>query len=170
MRGDTSLAARLFLRGAGLGGTAVTIGGAALVVAALSAWSITSAQVTMLGEVDSRTVGTVRGVPAMWAGWVALAAGTVAVLAGPLLALGRGPSATRSTIAVVAALGFVAAAVTLALGPGSDAATSTDLAALAERLPVGVELQVDVATARGPWLAVAGAALTLAGCGGARER
>lgn len=148
----------------------MTVGGVVLVVAAFSAWSVTFAQMEMLGGVDSRPVGAARGVPTMLAGWITLATGILALVAGPLLALGRGPSATRVTMAALAAFGFTTAVVVLVLGPHLNIAASPDLEALAERLPTGVELETTVATARGPWLTAIGAAIALAGCVGTRER
>jgi hypothetical protein len=173
VRGDAALTARLLLRGAGLAGVTAAAGGLVLIVASLRAWSVTLAEISMLGGAEDRTVAVLRGVPATPGGWVALLAGTAAVVLGLAIALDRPPPHARTLVAAVGTLAAAAAVASLVVVPdpariaGPDAA---ELLALRERLPVGVDLELRTAPSSGPWWALTGALLAVTGAGAARDR
>ncbi|HSK21813.1 MAG TPA: hypothetical protein VK906_01490 [Egicoccus sp.] len=173
MRGDALLTARLLLRGDGVAGVVIAAGGALAVLAATQPWYHAMAEIAMLGSAQARAVGSVRGLPATVPGWVALALGVVAVVLGVACALDRPPGRAR-TVLVGVALGLAAAALYGWLGPVPELAgvagrEGRELLGLAERLPLGIALELDVRPAVGPWLVAVAAILVAGGVVAARE-
>lgn len=173
MRGDALLTARLFLRGDGLAGAVIAAGGALAVLAATRAWYQAMAEVAMLGTEQGRAVGVVRGLPATAPGWVALTLGVIAVVLGVACALDR-PLPKSRLVLLVVALGLAGAAAYGWLGPAPDLAgvagrEGRELLGLAERLPLGVAIELDVRPAAGQWLTMVGATLVAGGVLAARE-
>lgn len=173
MRGDALLTARLVLRRDGLAGVVIAVGGTLAVVAATRPWYQAMAEVAMLGTQQARAVGVVHGLPSTVPGWVALVLGVVAVTLGVACALDRPPGKARPVLVAVA-LGLVAAALYGWLGPAPELAAvagreGRELLGLAERLPLGVGLELDVRAGVGPWLTMIAAILVAGGMFGARE-
>jgi hypothetical protein len=173
VRGDAALTARLLLRGPGLAGVVVTLGGALAVLAATRPWYVTVAELSMLDDQQSRTVATLAGVPETVLGWVALALGIVAVVLGANLALDR-PHPHARTLLLSAASSMVGVAIGAAVrrpalervaGPEAEG-----LLELAGRLPAGVELTTWVRPGIGPTLLGVAAVLIGGGALGSRDR
>lgn len=173
MRGDALLTARLLLRRDGLAGVVIAAGGALAVFAATQPWYHAMAEIAMLGTAQARAVGSVRGLPATVPGWVALGLGVAAVVLGVACALDRPPGRARAALAAVA-LGLVGAALYGWLGPAPELADvagreGRELLGLAERLPLGIALELEVRPATGPLVATIAAILVAGGVLAARE-
>jgi hypothetical protein len=166
VRGDAALTARLLLRGTGLAGLTVTVGGALAVIAASRPWYRAVADLTMLGEQQGRTVASLAGAPATPWGWGAVLLGVAAAVLGTSIALDRPQlHARRWLLAIAAALAVLAGAGYL-LRPGLAQVAGSDgegLRELAERLPTGVELTLAVRPGSGPLLLLVAAAIVAVG-------
>jgi hypothetical protein len=166
VRGDAALTARLLLRGTGLAGLTVTLGGALAVIAASRPWYRAVADLTMLGEQQERTVASLAGAPDTPWGWGAVVLGVTAAVLGTSVALDRPhPHARRWLLIISAALAAIAGAGYL-LPPGLSRVAGSDgegLRELAERLPAGVELTLTVRPGSGPLLLLVAAAIVLVG-------
>lgn len=173
MRGDALLTARLLLRREGLAGLAIAAGGGLGVVAAARTWYLAMAEVALLGAEQGRAVGVVRGLPGTVPGWLSLVLGVVAVALGVGCALDRPPARARPLLLAVS-VGLVAVALYGWFGPQPDLAAiagreGRELMGLAERLPQGVALELDVRVGSAPWFAAFGALLVAGGVFAARE-
>jgi hypothetical protein len=173
VRGDAALTARLLLRGPGLAGVVVTLGGALAVVAATRPWYVAVAELSMLDDQQSRTVAALAGVPETVLGWVALALGIVAAVPGAYLALDR-PHLHARTVLLSVASGLVAIAIGVAVRrPALERVAGVEaegLLELAGRLPAGVELTFSVRPGIGPTLLGVAAVLIGGGALGSRDR
>jgi hypothetical protein len=166
VRGDAALTARLLLRGPGLAGMTATVGGAVAAIAATRPWYLVIAELSMLGDEQSRTVASLSGVPTTVWGWLVAALGLVVAVVGTNVALDRPPPhARRWLTAAAAVLGVLAGAALLARPALARVAgrDGQDLLELAERLPDGIELTLSVQVGPGPL--VLGLAATLVGVG-----
>jgi hypothetical protein len=174
LRGDASLQVRLLLRQTGIAGAGVALGGAGALVGAYRPWYAVTAELTMLGEDQTRAVAELAGWAAHPWGWLVPALGVLAVVLGIATAVDRPPARTRllllATAGVLAAAG-VAGALRRPEVNRFDIAGSRlrELVDLADRLPTGVALDFTVAVADGVWVTLAAAALVLAGTLAARE-
>lgn len=172
MRGDAALTARLLLRGPGLAGTTIAIAGVLGVVSTVQAWRHEVERVELLGGSGERTLSTVRGVPEQPLAWLVLVAAVVLLWIGLALALDRPPMRARLAAGVAALILILTGAIAMSgHGPGSappDGGEATRASAVA--FPVGVEVTTVHRTGPGPWLALAGGILALAGTLAARER
>lgn len=172
MRGDVALTARLLLRGSGLAGLAVAAGGGLAVFAATEPWYHAMAEVEMLGADQARAIASLLGVQTV-GGWVSLVVGAGAVVLGIACALDRPPARARPLLlggAVVLVL--AAASAWLLPAPALDSVTGAEadqLAVLADRLPVGLALELQVRVAAGPALVALGSAIVAGGTFFARE-
>jgi hypothetical protein len=165
VRGDATLTARLLLRGTGLAGAVVVLGGGLAAVAATRPWYLAVAEMTMLGDQQGRTVASLAGVPATVLGWVVVALGLAAAVLGTNVALDRPPPHARALLLAVSAVLLVVAATVALRRPPLERVAADDadrLLALADRLPTGVELAISVRPALGP-LVVGFAALLIGG-------
>lgn len=172
MRGDAALTARLLLRGAGVAGIAVALGGALAIVAATRPWYHAMADVAMLGSSQGRAVDSLAGTQTVL-GWVSLLAGLVAVVLGVACALDRPPAGARRML-LACALALVVVAAVAWLGPAPELARvagseGEELARLGDRLPEGIALQLAVRTAIGPVLTVLAGVIVGVGTLAARE-
>jgi hypothetical protein len=174
VRGDTALQARLVLRGSGLAGATVAMGGGLAFLGAYQPWHAVTAELTMLHDDQSRPVAELAGWEAHPWGWLVPALGVVAIVVGAALVADRPPARGRALLLGTAG-GLVASAGLGALSPPEvnrfDVAGSRlrELSQLADRLPEGVELSFSVGLGVGVWLTVGAAALIVAGTAGARE-
>jgi hypothetical protein len=168
------LTAELVLRGSGLAGVLVAVGGGAAVLALAVPWQVARAELAMLGDVQDRTVTELAGWQLLPWGALAAIGGAVAVVLGLTLAFDRHPGWTRpaalSAGSVTVVSGVVAVLHRRRLGgfPDGDGSLA-DLRAVADQLPVGVELSLSVEPAPGAVLAVLGGLLVVAGTLCARE-
>jgi hypothetical protein len=167
VRGDAALTARLLLRPQGLAGLAAVVGGAVAVTAARRSWYVAVAELSMLGEEQRRVVGTLPGIPSTLGGWAAVGLGALAIVVGAAVALDRPPAHAPGVLAGCGvALGLLALAAWLRRPPLSRVLgeETPELVALAERLPVGLDLAVAVAPGSAPaWLTAAAAAVAMGG-------
>lgn len=155
VRGDAALTARLLLRGTGLAGVFVVVGGALAAAGATRGWYLAVADLRMLGEQQGRVVASLAGIPGTPWGWLAVALGVTVAVIGARVAIDR-PIPHVRLVLFVAAGAMLAVAVAAGLWSpsvdrvaGSDA---SDLVALADRLPTGIELTVVVQRGPGPVL------------------
>ena len=173
MRGDAGITAGLLIRPSGLAGLAMAAGGGMVIGSAFAPWRTTVATVTLLGLDDERIIEAQRGLPAMPSGWIVAALGVVIVGSGLAVALDRPPPRVRSIAAVAAILAAVVAVATVMLAPGGPPPETgellSSLGAEGGQLPSDVEVAGEVRRGYGPWLAVAGAVVTLAGAACARD-
>lgn len=172
MRGDATLSARLLLRGAGMAGLLAAAGGLLAVAATTRPWYAVVVTVEMLGDEGERTVATLAGLPATVGGWVVLPLGVLAVTLGGLVALDRPPHWARWGLAGAAAGLAVVAAVAALQVPGTSAIAGDQTARLdelAERLPVGIELDLRSEPRQGVWLVLIAAGMVGGGALAARE-
>jgi hypothetical protein len=174
VRGDATLQARLLLRGTGVAGAGMAVGGGLAVVGAYRPWYAVTAELTMLGEDQTRAVAELAGWEAHPWGWVIPAVGLLAVALGVAVAIDR--PAARTRLVALVGCGLLAAAVAAGamLRPGVDrfdiaGSRLRELVDLADRLPEGVELSFAVAVADGVWVTAGAASLVLLGTLGARE-
>ena len=173
MRGDAGVTAGLLIRPSGLAGLAMAAGGGLVIGSAFAPWRITVATVTMLNHDDERIIAAQRGLPTIPSGWLVAALGVAVVGLGLAVALDRPPPRARSIAAVAAVLAAIVAAVTVVLVPGGPPPETADLlsalGANGGHLPSDVEVAGEVRGGTGPWLAVAGAVVTLVGAACARD-
>lgn len=174
MRGDAALQARLLLRGTGLAGTAVALGGALAMIGAYRPWHAVTVELTLLGAEQSRPVADLAGWEAHPFGWLVPALGLLTIGLGVALAVDRPPQRTRPVL-LVAGVTLAVTAVVAALRPPEvgrfDVAGSRlrELSGLADRLPSDVELSFSVGHAHGLALTLAAAALVVVATLSARE-
>ncbi len=173
MRGDAALTLRLLLRGGGVAGLCAAAGGALALTGAFAPWRTTVAEVSLLGTTDERVISVVRGLPSTAGGWVVAALGLVALALGVAIALDRPPRRSRVLVVAASTACLLTAIAVLTLGPAGEAPGQAELLARlgAEggRLPGDVEVTGQHRHGVGPWLAVVGAGLALAGGAAARE-
>ena len=174
MRGDAALQARLLLRGTGLAGATVALGGGLALVGAYQPWHAVTAELAMLTEDQSRPVAELAGWEAHPWGWLVPALGVVAIVLGAALVADRPPMRSRALLLSTAGALGASAGLGALLPPEVnrfDVAGSRlrELSQLADRLPEGVELSFSVGIGNGLWITVGAAILILAGTVGARE-
>lgn len=173
MRGDAGITAGLLIRPSGLAGLAMAVGGGLVIGSAFAPWRTTVATVTMLGLDDERVIDAQRGLPTIPGGWVVAALGVVIVGLGLAVALDRPPPRVRSIVTAAVVLAAAVAVGTVVLVPGGPPPAPGDLlsalGAEGGQLPSDVEVAGEVRRGDGPWLAVAGAVVTLAGVVCARD-
>ena len=173
MRGDATLTLRLLLRGSGMAGLCVAAGGALALTGAFAPWRATVAEVSVLGATDERVVSVVHGIPTTVTGWLVAVLGLAALGLGLSIALDRPPARGRLMVVAVAAACLLVAAAVLVLGPtgaGPDQAELlAGLGAETGQLPADVEVTGRRRHGVGPWLAAAGAGLSLIGGAAARQ-
>lgn len=161
------------VRRSGLAGLVAALAGGVAIAAGPAAWWEVSAELTLSGATQARTVVTLDGTDSL-PGWSVLLGGVTVVALGLALAVDRHPGWTRP--ALLSGAGLIGAGAiagswpppTLGRFPDPDGAL-TQLRATSTDLPVGVELTLEVARAEGAWLAGAAAILTLAAVLAARE-
>ena len=173
MRGDAALTARLLLRGPGLAGVVVTLGGALAALAATRPWYVATAELSMLDDQQSRTVTALAGLPETVLGWVALALGLTAAVLGANLALDRPHPHARTLLLSTASSTFAVAVGAAVRRPALERVAGPEaerLLELAGRLPAGVELTVSVRPGIGPILLGVAAVLIGGGALGFRDR
>lgn len=174
MRGDATLQARLLLRGTGIVGAAVALGGVGALVGAYRPWYAVTAELTMLGEDQTRAVAELAGWASHPWGWLIPASGMLAIALGVAAAIDRPPPHTRRLLLLVAGLLAALAGTGAVQRPEVnrfDLAGSRlrELVDLADRLPTGVELSFEVTVADGVWVTLACGAIVLAAALSGRE-
>jgi hypothetical protein len=174
LRGDAGLHARLLLRGTGLAGVTVAVGGGVALVGAYRPWHAVTVELAMLGDDQRRPIAELAGWEAHPWGWLVPALGIVAIVTGAALAIDRPPMHARPLLLGSAAGLAASAGLGLVRSPEVnrfDVAGSRlrELSQLADRLPQSVELSFSVGTAPGLWLTLVAATLIAAGTLGARE-
>jgi hypothetical protein len=167
-----ALTARLLLRGTGLAGMVIVVGGLLAMFAATRPWFVAVAEVAMHGVVQDRAIAVQRGLPGVAGAWVTLGAGAMAVLLGGAIALDRPPTSARAVLVVaVGALGIAAAWAWAAPPAVAELAGNegAQLSRLADRLPAGVALDLHARASLGPWLSTVAAAMVAGGTLAARD-
>jgi hypothetical protein len=174
VRGDAALQARLLLRGSGLAGATVAMGGGLALLGAYQPWHAVTAELAMRNDEQSRPVAELAGWEAHPWGWLVPALGVAAIVLGAALVADRPPMRGRLWLLGTAGLLAGSAALGTLLPPEVnrfDVAGSRlrELSQLADRLPEGVELSFSVGLGPGVWMTAAAAVLIVAGTLGARE-
>lgn len=160
-------------RGSGLAGLVAAGAGVAAVVAVAKPWYEAAAELSLLGAADDRAVVVLVGwtvVPGIVAG----VAGLVAAALGTALAIDRHPGWARRGLLVAAFAMAVAGTVAQLHRPSldrfpDDASALSDLRAVVDELPVGVELTLSVRPGIGSAVAIVAAALVVVAVAAARD-